>query len=90
MSIVPAKVIVRRLYEDTVQDIEYKSASIWQAWLQRRFNAQDAYHFTPEYWLDSSLGRFDGSVRRYDDAGDIIPAMLWVKFKRPSGNVRED
>lgn len=87
MSVVPAKGILRKLYREAAQDIEYKSASFWHAWLQRNFNEQDVYHVTPEYSPDGTLRRVDACVLRYDDAHDTLSAILWVEFKRPSGSV---
>jgi hypothetical protein len=87
MSVVPAKGLLRKLYNEAAQDIEYKSVSFWHSWLQRSFNEQDLYHVTPENSPDGTLRRVDACVLRYDDAHDTISATLWVEFKRPSDNV---
>ncbi|KPM34084.1 hypothetical protein AK830_g12490 [Neonectria ditissima] len=89
MSIVPARGILRKLYNDAAENIEYKSASFWHGWLQRAFNDQDVYHISPEFSPDGSLRRVDAVVQRYDDAHDTLSAMLWVEFKRPSGSVSQ-
>ncbi|KAM5367181.1 hypothetical protein ACJZ2D_010171 [Fusarium nematophilum] len=89
MSIVPARGILRKLYKEAAQDVKYKSASFWHAWLQRAFNDKDVYHITPGFSPDGSLKTVDEVVQRYDDDHDTLSAMLWVEFKRPSGSVRQ-
>ncbi|KAF4987369.1 hypothetical protein FDECE_15460 [Fusarium decemcellulare] len=86
MSIVPPTGLVRKLYEDAAQDIEYKSASFWQGWLQRAFNDQDVYHVS-EVYSDYSLRRVDAVIQRYDENNDTLSALLWVEFEHPSDSV---
>ncbi|KAG7428851.1 hypothetical protein Forpi1262_v009371 [Fusarium oxysporum f. sp. raphani] len=88
MSAVPSTGLLRKLYIDAAQDIEYQSSTFWQIWLQRAFH-EDEYMVSCEIPPDESRRRVDAVVKRYDDRHDTLSAVLWVEFKRPSGNVRQ-
>ncbi|EXA30020.1 hypothetical protein FOVG_18555 [Fusarium oxysporum f. sp. pisi HDV247] len=88
MSAVPSAGLLRKLYIDAAQDIEYKSSTFWQIWLQRAFH-EDEYMVSCEIPPDESRRRVDAVVKRYDDRHDTLSAVLWIEFKRPSGNVRQ-
>ncbi|KAF5675922.1 hypothetical protein FDENT_9639 [Fusarium denticulatum] len=88
MSVVPSVGLLRKLYRDAAQDIEYQSSTFWQVWLQRAFY-EDEYMVSCEMPPDDSRRRVDAVVKRYDDRHDTLSAVLWIEFKRPSGNVRQ-
>ncbi|KAG5771364.1 hypothetical protein H9Q72_002053 [Fusarium xylarioides] len=88
MSVVPSVGLLRKLYRDAAQDIEYQSSTFWQVWLQRAFH-EDEYMVSCEMPPDDSRRRVDAVVKRYDDRHDTLSAVLWIEFKRPSGNVRQ-
>ncbi|EXL93509.1 hypothetical protein NOF04DRAFT_13803 [Fusarium oxysporum II5] len=88
MSVVPSTGLLRKLYRDAAQDIEYQSSTFWQVWLQRAFH-EDEYMISCEMPPDESRRRVDAVVKRYDDRHDTLSAVLWIEFKRPSGSVRQ-
>lgn len=88
MSIV-RKGLLRKHYEEAVEDIEYKSSAFWQAVLHRAFYEPDIYSVTAESSPDGSLRRVDMVVKRYDANNHTLSALLWVECKRQSGNVQE-
>ncbi|KLP17922.1 Uncharacterized protein LW94_5686 [Fusarium fujikuroi] len=81
--------LLRKHYEEAVEDIEYKSSAFWMAVLQRAFYELDQYSVTPESSPDGSLRRVDMVVKRYDQDNHTLSALLWVECKRPSGSVQE-
>ncbi|KAH7231705.1 uncharacterized protein BKA55DRAFT_524309 [Fusarium redolens] len=81
--------LLRKHYEEAVDDIEYKSSAFWMAVLQRAFYEPDIYSVTPESSPDGSLRRVDMVVKRYDQDNHTLSALLWVECKRPSGSVQE-
>ncbi|KAJ3545095.1 hypothetical protein NM208_g2680 [Fusarium decemcellulare] len=87
MSIVPPTGLVRKLYEDAAQDVEYRSASFWHGWLQRAFNDQDVYHVSGVS-SDDNLRRDDAVIQRYDENNETLSALLWVEFEHPSDSIR--
>jgi hypothetical protein len=89
MSIVPREGLLRKYFEEAVQDIEYKSSAFWQVYLQRAFHGLDTYSVTAELSPDGSRRRVDMAVKRYDDAHHTFTVVLWVECKRPSGSIRE-
>ncbi len=89
MSVVPQHGILRKHYEEAIEDVEYKSSAFWQAWLQRAFFETDLYSVTSESSPDGSRRRVDHLVLRYDPEHHTFSAMLWVECKRSSGSVRE-
>lgn len=89
MSVVPPTGIVRKHYVEAHEDIEYKSSAFWQAWLQRAFFELDSYSVTGELLPGESLGRVDIIVKRYDSSNNSVPALLWVRCRRPSCSIAE-
>jgi hypothetical protein len=89
MSIVPPNGLLRKHFEEAVQDIEYKSSAFWQAYLQRAFHELDTCSVTAEFYPDGSRKRVDTVVKRYDDGHHTFPVMLWVECELPSGSIRE-
>ncbi|KAM0554151.1 hypothetical protein ACHAPJ_006950 [Fusarium lateritium] len=81
--------LLRKHYEEAIEDIEYKSSAFWQAVLQRAFYEPDIYSVTAESSPDESLRRVDMVVKRYDENNHTLSALLWVECKRPSGSVQE-
>ncbi|CAG7565725.1 unnamed protein product [Fusarium equiseti] len=81
--------LLRKHYEEAIDDIEYKSSAFWQAVLQRAFYEPDIYSVTAESSPDESLRRVDMVVKRYDENNHTLSALLWVECKRPSGSVQE-
>ncbi|KAF9770072.1 hypothetical protein IL306_012423 [Fusarium sp. DS 682] len=82
--------LLRRHYEEAVDDIEYKSSAFWIAVLRRVFYEPDVYSVTPESSPDGSLRRVDMVVvKRYDQDNHALSALVCVECKRPSGNVQE-
>ena len=87
MSAIPSEGILRKHYEEAVEDVEYKSSAFWQAWMQRAFFETDIYSVTSESSPDGSLRRVDLVVKRYDSFHHTLSALLWVEMKRPTGNI---
>ncbi len=88
MSIVQTG-LLRKHYEEALEDVEYKSSAFWQAVLLRNFWESDLYSVTAECSPDGSLRRVDMVVKRYDADHHTLSALLWVECKRPSGGVQE-
>lgn len=86
--------ILLKLYEEALDDTEYKSASFWNAYLQYAFSDQDVYSVTSgtspdEAPPNESLESVDVAVKRYDAALHTLQAVLWVKCERPAGDIME-
>ncbi|KAF4946517.1 hypothetical protein FGADI_11155 [Fusarium gaditjirri] len=88
MSVVPSTGLLRKLYREAAQDIEYQSSTFWQVWWQRAFH-EDEYMITCEVPPDESRRRVDAVVKRYDEMHDTLSAVLCIQFKRPSCSVRQ-
>ena len=89
MSIVPREGLLRKHFEEAVQNIEYKSSAFWQAYFQRAFPEVDTYSVTAESSPDGSRRRVDMVVKKYDSDHHTFTALLWIECKRPTGSVRE-
>ncbi|CZT43170.1 uncharacterized protein RSE6_03164 [Rhynchosporium secalis] len=89
MSVVPREGLLRKHFEEAVQDIEYKSSAFWQAYFQRAFPEVDTYSVTAESSPDGSRRRVDMVVKKYDVHHHTFTALLWIECKRPTGSVRE-
>jgi hypothetical protein len=89
MSIVRREGLLRKHFEEAVQDIEYKPSAFWQAYLQRAFHELDTYSVTAELSPDGSRRRANMVMKRYDDGHHTFTVILWVECKRPSRSIRE-
>ncbi|KAF5024837.1 hypothetical protein F66182_3076 [Fusarium sp. NRRL 66182] len=88
MAIIPAKGILRKLYQDAIQDIQNNSFGFWYTWLQKTFNEHDVYTVTTKFPLDNASQKVNVVVDRYDaSADDILPVLLWVELKSLSGSI---
>lgn len=88
MSIVTSK-FLRKHYYEALEDLEGMSFAFWQVILQQAFYPPGAYAVITESPLDKSLCQVDLVVKRYDENHDTLSALLWVEFKRHTGDEKE-
>ncbi|KAK5629114.1 hypothetical protein RRF57_004829 [Xylaria bambusicola] len=88
MSIVPREGVLRKLYQDAVDSIEYKSSAFWQIWLQRAF-WEDNFIVVCEFPPDNSLRRVDIVVREYNQDHNTLTSIVYTESKKPNGSRRE-
>jgi hypothetical protein len=85
MSIVPQTGLLRKHYQEAVEDTEHKSSAFWQAYLQRAFHETDTYSVTATVSPDGLRGNADIMVTKYDDMDDItFTNVVWIDCNRPT------
>jgi len=90
MSVVPQHGILRKHYEEAVEDNEHKPSIFWHAWLQRTFYEVDEFSVIEESSSDGPGSRVEMAVKRYDSANHhFMPVLLVVCEQPPTGSVRE-
>lgn len=88
MSIVPQYGLLRKHFEEAVQDIEYKLSAFWQVYLQRAFREVETYSVTTESWPDGSKSQVDTIVQKYDADHSLYTVMLWGEIG-PTASIGE-
>src|SRR6266699_1147516 len=90
MSVVPSYGFLRKLFDEAVDNIEYKSSAFWQVYLQEAFSDDSNYRVLCEQSPDgSSRRRVDIMVNKYDSNQNTITTLLYVECKRPGGSLKQ-